>query len=96
MKKPKIFPHKAYTGPEQNRDQILSITEGVKNMHRTYNQAHVAILGKGVMMADEDAAALQPYSKTARVYSQSAEVLSMTMTDFIQRVRHNEETWNFI
>tara|TARA_B110000285_G_C15021067_1_gene561591 strand:- start:623 stop:931 length:309 start_codon:yes stop_codon:yes gene_type:complete len=66
------------------------------NMKHTYNQAHVAIIGRGVMMADEDAVALQPYSKTTRVNSQTAEVLSMTVTDFIQRVRHNEETWNFI
>ena len=65
-------------------------------MKHTYNQAHVSIIGKGVMMADEDAVALQPYSKTTRVNSQTAEVLSMTVTDFIQRVRHNEETWNFI
>lgn len=66
------------------------------NVPHIYNQANVAIIGKGVMMGDEDAVALQGYSKTTRCLSQTAEVLCMNVTDFIQRVRHNEETWNFV
>ena len=53
-------------------------------------------MSKGMMMGDDDAAAMQKYSKTVRCLSRKAEVFEMVLTDFLQRVKHNDETWNFI
>lgn len=96
VKKPAAFQHRAYTGPEDIREKVFSVQEGIMKVAHRYNQAHVAIIGKGVMMGDEDAVALQGYSKTTKCLSRQAEVLAMSVTDFLQRVRHNEETWNFV
>jgi hypothetical protein len=56
----------------------------------------VSISSSGAMLGDEDAMALQNYSKTAKCLSMTADVLYMDVTDFFQRIKFNEETWEYL
>ena len=48
-------------------------------------------------MGDEDTVSMSMHSKTTQCVSQDGgECLVITLTDFLQRVKFNEETWSLI
>lgn len=48
------------------------------------------------MIGDDDACRSTHYTKTVRCKSETADLLAMSITDFLQRIKYHEDTWNFI
>lgn len=49
-----------------------------------------------MMIGDDDACRGSVYTKTVRCKTKTAELLAMSISDFLQRVKYHEDTWNFI
>ena len=53
-------------------------------------------MGKGNMIGEEDATAMRNYTTSVKCVSMEGEVLAIKTIDFYQRVKTNDETWNYI
>lgn len=48
------------------------------------------------MIGEEDAVSMRNFTTTVKCVSMQGELLAIKLSDFYQRVRPNEDTWNYI
>jgi hypothetical protein len=87
------FNFAAFTGPQNVRERFYKVKS---RESKRFNHTTTSLLSEGMMMGEDDAVLMQKYSKTVWCNSQRGTVLWMNMTDFLQRVKNNEETWKLI
>jgi CRP-like cAMP-binding protein len=80
---------------EKSRTQAMAVH--LENMHNTMSKPHhMSIVGKGNMVADEDAIYMRAHSTSGKCESMTAEILEMSLVDFHTRVKPIEDTWRYI
>jgi hypothetical protein len=53
-------------------------------------------MGKGYMIGEEDAVAMRNCTTSVKCISMKGELLAIKTSDFYQRIKTNDETWNYI
>eukprot|EP00347_Sterkiella_histriomuscorum_P012371 403368842 len=88
-----------YLGPQilspNQRKSDRQIQFTLQKSDNVYSQ-RISIVSRGNMIGEEDAIKMRDYTTTLKCVSQNGILLALKTSDFYQRIKTNEETWQYL
>lgn len=85
-----------FLGPRRKEDKRSDKVENVLGKGDIYYPHKVLVLGKGNIFGEEDAVVSRLHTTSVRCISMEGELLCISLQDFNQRVKTNDESWQNI